>query len=338
MLDFIFPRKLTEVAFVISCPRSGSTWLKAAINGHPEAHCTEHRLYGPYCDIAHDGASRTPRLRVTLDAYVAALAKSLEIGQGAAPELLEQLTRTLASSLMEFERKTSGKKCIVDKVTPYRGTAEHVVQQTLTHFPEAKLIHLYRDGRDVATSGVFHALNRSSDEREPEESQNRRRFFGEASSRGVLRRFFSDEELQHWARHWDEVSQAVLAVERTQAIHRVAYEQMLEQHAETLRVLLGYIGLDANPAIVEACVVGSTFEAMSGGRPRGSNVPNAHVRNGESGNWKEYFTRRDGQLFHDIAGNSLAALGYESDDRWIEQLPVELELTRARDVGSETVR
>ena len=50
-------------------------------------------------------------------------------------------------------------------------------------------------------------------------------------------------------------------------------------------------------------------------------------RKGEIGDWKNYFTRRDGQMFHELAGNQLLAAGYATDARWFETLPDELCLT-----------
>ena len=55
----------------------------------------------------------------------------------------------------------SGKQVFVDKLTPYPGTAERAVESSARLFPDARVIVLTRDGRDVAVGGVMHWLNRT---------------------------------------------------------------------------------------------------------------------------------------------------------------------------------
>jgi hypothetical protein len=50
------------------------------------------------------------------------------------------------------------------------------------------------------------------------------------------------------------------------------------------------------------------------------------ARKGVSGDWLNYFTRRDGEIFHEIAGEQLLQLGFEIDPKWYEQLPEKLDL------------
>ena len=63
---------------------------------------------------------------------------------------------------------------------------------------------------------------------------------------------------------------------------------------------------------------------MSGGRQKGEAEPTAHVRKGIVGDWRNYFTKRDGELFHEIAGKTLIEMGYEQDSTWIDSLPEKL--------------
>ena len=59
-----------RVCFMISAPRSGTTWLKQALNSHPEIYCTENRFFGGYSDFVIGDKASTPRMRITLDKYV----------------------------------------------------------------------------------------------------------------------------------------------------------------------------------------------------------------------------------------------------------------------------
>ena len=62
-------------------------------------------------------------------------------------------------------------------------------------------------------------------------------------------------------------------------------------------------------------------------RAQSSLDTNEGNRKGIVGDWKNYFTRRDGQLFQQIAGDQLCALGYVQDESWIDLLPEQLALS-----------
>jgi hypothetical protein len=60
---------------------------------------------------------------------------------------------------------------------------------------------------------------------------------------------------------------------------------------------------------------------MTGGRSQGENAAGEHVRKGVSGDWRNWFTRRDGELFEAIAGEDLRRWGYASSPDWWRSLP-----------------
>jgi len=82
----------------------------------------------------------------------------------------------------------------------------------------------------------------------------------------------------------------------------------------------------ADNAAAMAATEATRFKDVSGRSEGDSSSPTAKARKGVAGDWKLHFTRRDGQLFHDIAGDTLIKLEYETDDSWISQLPDELEM------------
>ena len=328
MFDSFFAKKRHQVVFVVSSPRSGSTWLSQALNAHPQIHCTENRLFGPYYDTVYDGPRKIPRLRITLDAYVRALTTTMSVPELGTPanQLQDRLSRRLANAILTLEHELSGKPILVDKFTPYLGTAEGAIKNLVTIFPDAKFVHLVRDGRDVATSGVFHWLNKSTSESEPEMARKRRSFILNSSRESALQRFFCDQELAEWATMWAEANTAMFSLYGTLQVHRVSYEDMLSDHAGELGRLLKFLGARTSKPIIDHCVEKSSFSAMSGGRNRGEADPIAHVRKGVSGDWRTYFCRRDGEVFAEAAGPVLQQLDYESGSSWIDQLPQNLDL------------
>lgn len=313
----------SRIHFVLSAPRSGSTWLATALNHHPQVFATEHRLFGEFFEVWRN-PNGTTSPRITLDAYVRALAGhyfhqplGMEPGQ-----FFQQLVPELIETLVQFGLRHSGKDIIVDKITPYPETSDRVIQRIRQWLPDAKIILLTRDGRDVCTSGVFDWIHRE------EPTSLRHRFFAQRQPDLVLDRFFDDATLAHWAQLWTETIQS----SRAKKIEgHVSYEQMKTDHAGALQQLFAMLGINDELDVAQACAQATTFERMTG-RESGDEKPLAKARKGIVGDWKNYFTRRDGRLFWEIAEDAMKYAGYENDDRWIQTLPETLKLTQASHV------
>ncbi len=292
-----------DLAFVLGAPRSGSTWLMRSLGAHPEVHATEHRLFGPHHDEVLDDGTDRPRLRITLDRYADAHSKHVNLcGTGLdAAGARERLIRELAGALHRFDRDTSGKPVIVDKITPYPGTAAHVAERLARVFPSAPVVGLIRDGRDVVTSGAHHWLNKQ--------------LAGTVrQAPGTPGRFFDDDTVESWASLWAECTDAA-----SRANTSVRFESMLaDQHAELARIFEA-IGVRADHDVLDLCVSAGSFERAAG-RPRGTHVATAHTRKGISGDWRRVFTRRDGEIFDEHAGAWLESMGY-ADRSWWRALP-----------------
>lgn len=307
-----------QVAFVVSAPRSGSTWLRTALSHHPEVLCTENRLFGDFFEVWNDPHGSAPRM--TLDYYAGYLA-DVQNGQAMGLRrdvLVHELVQRLADQTFSLLSELTGKCMIVDKVTPYLGTSEAVLEGIERYFPEAPTVQLVRDGRDVATSGIFDWLLKDG------EGSDRHALFVERRAEMTLKRFFDEQTLTRWIRYWVEPIRAFERHARSSPMIR--YEEMKGDQAVVLRDFFSRLALDTSDAVVNACVEGARFEVMSGGRSAGTASPTAKVRRGVSGDWRNYFTRADGELFARLAGRELCALGYEKDDTWVDELPAELHL------------
>lgn len=312
-----------RVAFVVSAPRSGSTWLQRALNQHPAVYCTEHRLFGDYYDVVPT-AEGDEALRCTLDRYAGLLHeyhafRALGVSR---KRFDEAVTAHLVQSMLAFSHAQSGKPVLVDKVTPYLGTAETVLRRIRKYLPDARLIQLTRDGRDVLASGVFDWIRRVK------RDHPRHAVFVERRPGARVARFFDDDDIAQWAEEW---AGPIRAFEKlAPRAPRISYEGMKSDQGAVLAGLFGELSLEADPAMIAACVEGATFRKMSGGRRAGEGVAVAKARKGVVGDWRNYFTRRDGRLFHEIAGGELIALGYERDEGWVDALPEDLDITSER--------
>ncbi|MBN1674080.1 MAG: sulfotransferase [Kiritimatiellae bacterium] len=319
------------VGFVLSAPRSGSTWLKEALNAHPQVFCTENRLFGRYFDVLRAPGAARPRLRVTLDKYIDEFMLHYEWRRlpGGFEAARNHLFTRMVEAIVAASAELSGKPVLIDKVTPYPGTSTVVAASVTQVFPQAAVILLLRDGRDVLTSGVFHWLNKAREDEEEDEddiTRGRKARFVKREPGAALSRFFRDRDIEEWCAAWTDPLDAGRDLERKHRLLRVSYEKMVRDQTAELTRLFAFLQVDADPALVAGCVEASSFEKMSGGRQPGEADPTAHVRKGVVGDWQSHFTKRDGILFDKLAGRYLRELGYEPDRSWIERLPEELAL------------
>lgn len=314
--DRIFRERLSrhsDVHFLVAAPRSGTTWMQTALNAHPSIYCVENRLFGEFCEIwpNNDGTSSP---RITLDSVAKIYAGHIpQPCEGGVLSMQETIGSALCSALLRCERKISGKRIIIDKVTPYVGTARRVAQGIASTFPQARIVHLVRDGRDVLVSGLFHWIRRSS------EGRTKLQHIGEQ------KRLLNDDFIDVWARMWLEVNSAMLGNE--QVVHRLRYEELVTAFDKAFPKLLKAYGVDAGVEIVDAARSASAFEKMSGGRHPGQMDAASAARRGLPGDWRNWMTRRDGERFMATAGEALVEFGYAKDD-WVSELSIELHQPR----------
>jgi len=136
---------LNPYLFIVGCPRSGTTLLRRMVDAHPEIAITRETHWIP--GLAGDV---TPEL---LDALVAhrRFAKleserhELEALAAEAPTYAE-----LVAALFDRYGAVRGKRLVGDK------TPNYVRKIPLLHelFPSTRIVHIVRDGRDVALSAL----------------------------------------------------------------------------------------------------------------------------------------------------------------------------------------
>ncbi len=244
--------------------------------------CTENRLFGEYFDAVQDDGTNRPRLRVTLDEYVNSLGTHYNWQELDVPweETRRRLIESFIHSLNDVSRELSKKPVVVDKITPYIDTSDRVVESIETHFPEARIIHLVRDGRDVLTSGVFHWLTKRTGGGSHEMARLRRAVFVEKDPTVRLTRMFDDRDIDHWATTWAQPIEAVERLAARREVLTISYEEMVRNIAEVLSRVFRFLEVDSTEEILGACTERASFESMSGGRTRGTEDPTAHVRKG----------------------------------------------------------
>jgi len=317
-----------RVFFIVGRGRSGTTWLRSTLNSHPEILCwgegrflersfkwedfeqsqlkniPPSSLYGAFLESKY--------LKAWVDRSVWATGKDTD-------RHLVNLTRLAIDYFLSEQLSKTGKKIVGDK-TPF--VSAEVVEEMSVIYPEAKVIHIIRDGRDVAVSLIHHMWNNAKNEGgiydlEPEELE-KRSTYREGSFLPLAESLFTKERLISIATDWSTEIRKVMRDGPTllgSNYSEVRYEDLLERPTEEVRRLLEFLGADASEEAAKRCVEIAGFERKSD-RERGQEDSSSRYRKGVVGDWKNVFTEENKHIFKEIAGDLLIELGYEEDGSW----------------------
>lgn len=311
------------VFFVVGMGKSGTTWLMRLLNSHPEVLCRgESRFFDREWhrpDLEEAEATIPPR------SLYGALYNSRDLrlwiqrsswGEGDVDEHLDNLTRMAIDYFLKRRFAGQGIRIVGDK-TPFI-SGVNLVEEISRIYPEAKVVHVIRDGRDVAVSWMHHRWNRSRDQGgsqrlQPEEVERRETYYNDPQKLREIG-MFEDENLRYRARSWrDRVEETMHSGPRLFGGNytEVRYEDLLENTAGTAERLFEFLGVSTRDDIVSRCVEKASFESLSGGRQRGEENPAAFFRKGVAGDWRNVFTGEERRIYIEEAGDLLERLDYE---------------------------
>lgn len=114
------------------------------------------------------------------------------------------------------------------------------------------------------------------------------------------------------------------------AAPHIKYENLKMDFCKEFEKILNSFSVNTDKSDIGKAQDETSFKSMSGGRNPGEELNSAKARKGISGDWQNYFTSRDAEIFMDIAGDELLRYSYEKDSGWIDGLPPKLCLFRAK--------
>ena len=213
----------------------------------------------------------------------------------------------------------SGKRIVGDKSPLHTDYVDEIFEL----YPEAKVIHVVRDGRDVAVSLMHHFWNLSKDKHEegiydlwPEELAKRDRYREDpeafvASGESI----FVEERLRQMAVRWNRRTSKA-SREGTHLFGenflQLRYEDLLLSPEEIMQPVFELLGARADENVVSQCVNNNSFERAAG-RPKGTEESESFFRKGVAGDWRTLFTQRDREVYEQVAGQTLVEMGYSLD-------------------------
>jgi hypothetical protein len=284
--------------FVVGCGRSGTSWVQNIIASHPKVITTQesHAYDIIYPTVTtrgrknvvawtkvlhrHDMSERSARWvglhwwvnRSTMLGLVDwALSASGVTDADAAQSVIQGVFDSFF-----VERHGTESDTLLEKTPGHL----HYADLILNRFPEARVVEVLRDGRDVCVSMQMQALTVSWP---PTERRKQIAAWVRAARRGLALR--NDPEL-------------------ADRVHLVRYETLKADPAGEIRRLFDFAQLDVDDAFVREVADGTDFRhnrATGAGR---------HTRRGEVGDWRNHFSAEDDALFRELAGDVFVEAGY----------------------------
>ena len=273
--------------FLTGAPKSGTTWLGKLLDAHPQISCRgEACMHHFGLQLVQAGKNYNElldrRRRVVTDA-------------NDFPSMQWADMMTLMRTFMELrflsiaDPAKSALKFLGEK------DPEHALHLgTLNKlFPEAKVLHIIRDGRGVFISAWHHNV------RTKEENIGSLGFDG-----------FLDLTAKEWA---DRVRRARAASgELGDRYFEVRYEDLVAAPATWMDRVLMFLGATAEATAVSACIEAASFEKLSQGRKTGEEDKASFFRKGDPDDWRAHLTPAQVARFKDLSGGLSEELGYSA--------------------------
>ena len=284
--------------FVVGCPRSGTTWVRRLLAGHPrivtgpESHAYPQVL-GTFTETGRRGITGW---RHVLDRYRRTDNRGLDVGLPRwvdEPTLLELITAALADHPGDDREAadrviravfdayvgthaTSADPVLLEKTPQHLFWAEHILRRD----PDARIVEVLRDGRDVCVSMEMRARTQ----------------FWALKGRA--------EQVATWVSYAQEGLRLRSDPTLAERMLLVRFEDVKAAPVAQAERLLHFMGLDATSEEIERAI-----DAVSIDRHPRAGTGRA-ARKGAVGDWREHFSEADVALFEREAGEVFERVGY----------------------------
>jgi hypothetical protein len=303
-----FPR---EKYFIFGHARSGTTLLMRLVRLHPEVHCNYQAHF----------FTRQPLLKSLVDTPEAEewlARKSNRWNQGR--DLSPLVLRAAADVILERDAAREGKSIVGDK-SPSSTIHGQAVRDMHAVYPDAKLVYIVRDGRDVLISERFRNFVEESKFLTPEDKRIIADLRADPApfSDGCCS-IFTETFIRRVAKGWVTNLQEIEDEGRKLfggnyfGLH---YEDLLNRPFDEMSKLWKFLGVKK---IGESLEKEITAEMSSNPDEEWQAQRNGDISSflpkGQAGNWSRLFTARDKAIFKEVAGAMLVKWKYEKDLNW----------------------
>jgi hypothetical protein len=302
-----------EKFFILGHSRSGNTMLMRLCRLHPEVHANYQATF----------FSLPPGLKglvdsVEIEKWLSQKSNRWNNGRDLSPLVM----RAAADFIMENDARKHGKHIVGDK-SPTTVTHGGAVRNMYQVYPDARMVYIVRDGRDVMVSDRFrnfveNRFLRAGDGKIIENFRKNPQSFmnGQNSifTEGWLRD--ANQGVPSWAVNLKESEEEGKRL-YGERYYPIRYEDLLASPFEEMRKLWLFLGVkDVDPALEAAIRAEIDINPDEKWQAEKDNGLAPLLPKGKPGNWRTFFSERDKQIFKEIAGEYLVKWGYETDNNW----------------------
>jgi len=294
-----------EKFFIFGHARSGTTLLARLVRVHPEVHCNWQAHF----------FTRPPTLKTLVadpevGAWLARRSNRWNRGSDLSPVVL----RAVSDYILERDARKAGKRITGDKSpnSLLDGQAVHLLHDV---YPDARLIFIVRDGRDAALSHRFQTFIDATHHMQKSDFGILEAYLHDA--RPFLqgeRSVFTEKGIRRAAEGWEQNVSTTSKAGKTlfgDNFLTLRYEDLIEHPEDEMRRIWSFLGADTTlPELKKALSTEFDQNPDADWQRQKANEIAQNLQKGQRGSWREMFTRRDRQVFLDIAGTALQSWGY----------------------------
>jgi hypothetical protein len=235
-------------------------------------------------------------------------------------DLSPLVLRAAADFIMERDAANEGKHIVGDK-SPSSTIHRQAVRDLHSIYPDAKLIYIVRDGRDVLVSERFRNLVEESKFLKPEDKgiieelrKDQRQFMN--GTRSIFTETFIRRVAQGWVANLQETKGEGERLFGNNYCS-LRYEDVLERPVEELTRLWEFLGVkkidQSLQKKIKAEMEHNPDEEWQAKRNEGIA---SFLPKGQAGNWERLFTEEHKSIFKEVASQTMIEWGYELSDVW----------------------
>jgi len=302
-----FPR---EKFFILGHARSGTTLLMRLIRLHPEVHCNYQAHF----------FTRRPLLKSLVDTpeaeeWLTRKSNRWNHGRDLSPLVL----RAAADVIMERDAAREGKHIVGDK-SPSSVIHGQAVRDLHAVYPDAKIVYIVRDGRDVIISERFRNFVEESKFLTVED----KRIIADLRADPVpfndgRRSIFTETFMRRTAGDW------VNDLRETEDESRrlfgdnfcgLRYEDLLERPFDEMKKAWKFLGVETDKSLEKTILEEMSSNPDEEWQSRRNEDIASFLPKGQTGNWVRLFSEQDKSVFKQVAGEMLVRWKYEKEKNW----------------------
>ena len=272
---------VTNPIFIVGCPRSGTSLLRDLLRSHPNLTFPQESHFIPAFFRAY-GNPRNEQEAVKLGQAILNTFWVKNWGLDLEPACFSEcrsFAEVISRLYGEWGRK-QGKKRWGDKTPQYVTQIPILVRL----FPSCKIIHVHRDGRDVALSWMLVG--------------------------------WGPQNVYIAARDWKyyvNAGRGAASSVPPGAYLEVRYEHLLSRPEETMKRICSFIDEPFCPDVLKPNFLERRRRLPIIGKPRTWTISRSEIVTANSEKWKKTMSPSDRVTFESVAGDVLEKLDYETE-------------------------